>query len=331
MKIQPSKTSAKNAISNIRDGQTGNFKPLKTRYEHFNEISHGGIARQRIITIGGLSGFGKSHTLREFEEDVFNEELNPNSKENVVLVKVDFEMTKEEAILNRVKAITGKPLSYLMYEEPDEETKEAFNKVYQELSHPNLYEMFETCTPENFFEVISVFCEEHKDKQQIVLTVDNVNLIEHEGGNETEALSELQTHLIRLKKKYKNLSIIQLAQLNRNLKERTNPKEMFPRTSDFFNSSKIEHASDIQIVVHNPFLLGITEYGVVSMKKYSYLSKYLLSKGKAGTFMTEGLIFWHYVKVRAKNDLKSFKDVYVVEAYIADREEYIEETTDDLF
>lgn len=330
-KLSQSKESTKKAFDRIKDGQNGNYKPLKTRYSHFNKISHGGIARQTIITIGGLSGFGKSHTLREFEEDILDQELNPNTKGKVILVKVDFEMSKEEAILNRVKAITKKPFAYLMYEEPDAETKAAFNKVYSDLSNPNIYEMYNTCTPATLCDVMDKFCKEHEDKQQIVLTIDNSNLIEQENESETEALSKLETGLIALKLKHKNLTIIQLGQLNRSLKERINPKEMFPRTSDFFNSSKIEHASDIQIVIHNPYLLGINEYGVVGVKKHKYLEKYLIVKGKWGSFMTEGLVFWHYVKVRAKDDLKEFCDVFVEEVYAREENEEDDEKPSKLF
>jgi hypothetical protein len=94
---------------------------------------------------------------------------------------------------------------------------------------------------------------------------------------------------------------------------------MFPRTSDFFNSSKLEHASDVQIVVHNPYLMGYMEYGAVNHDKYSYLDKYLEPKNKYSTFRTKGLIFWHYVKVRSKNDLKNFKDIFVEEIFEVDK------------
>ena len=59
------------------------------------------------------------------EEDIFNEELNPNAKEEVVLCKVDWEMTKDEAILNRVQSKTGRPFGDILYSEPDEELKKA--------------------------------------------------------------------------------------------------------------------------------------------------------------------------------------------------------------
>ena len=317
--IKSSKETTQESFNSIKEGQKGNFTPLKTRFKHFNDITHGGIGKQRIYTFGGLSSFGKSHTLRQIEEDIFNEELNPNSKKEVVLCKIDFEMTKEEAILNRVQAKTKKPFSELLYSEPDEEAKKAFNEVYLELNSDYIYETFDTYKPENLYQDLKVFCEQHKDKKQIVVTIDNSNLINTEGSDETTALSNLETALIKLKREVKNISIIQLAQLNRELKQRTTPKDMFPRTSDFFNSSKLEHASDVQIVVHNPYLMGYMEYGAVNHEKYDYLDKYLEPKNKYSTFRTKGLVFWHYVKVRSKNDLKNFKDIFIEEIFEVDK------------
>jgi len=319
--IKNSKESTVEGFKRIKESQTGGYKPLKTRFLHLNDIGHGGIARQKIYTIGGLSSFGKSHTLRQIEEDLFNEELNPNSKEDVLLLKVDFETSKEEAILNRVQARTKKPFSQLLYEEPDEETKKAFNDVYLELHSDFIYETFDTYKPDNFYNEVRAFCDAHQDKKQIVLTIDNVNLIDTESSDETTALSNLQTHLIKLKREVRNISIIQLAQLNRELKNRTILKDMLPRTSDFFNSSKLEHASDVQIIIHNPYLLGYPEYGAVNAEKYSYLSKYLEDKNKYATFRTKGLTFFHYVKVRSKNDMKNFKDIFIEEIFDVEKDD----------
>jgi hypothetical protein len=143
--------------------------------------------------------------------------------------------------------------------------------------------------------------------------------VDTENSDESTSIARLITHIIKLKREVKNLTIIILCQLNRQLKERiANPKEHFPRTTDFYYSSKIEHASDVQIVIHNPFLLGIDEYGAVNTERYSYLDEYLIPKNKYSTFKTQGLIFFHYVKVRLKNGLKDFKDLYIEEVFQAD-------------
>ena len=319
MAIKSSKETTTDSFNNIKEGHVGKYKPLKTRFKHLNEITHGGLAKQKIYSIGALSAFGKSHILRQIETDIFDEELNPGAKESVLLCKVDWEMSKEEMILAKVHAKTGKTYDYLMYEQPDEETKQAFNEVYLELNSDHIYETFDTYRPDDFYTDVRAFTDQHQDKKQIVLTIDNINLVDTENSDESKAIAKLITHIIKLKREVKNLTIIILCQLNRDLKERTlNPKEHFPRTTDFYYSSKIEHASDVQIVVHNPFLLGIDEYGAINTERYSYLDKYLIPKNKYSTFRTQGLVFFHYVKVRLKNGLKDFKDLYIEEVFQAD-------------
>ena len=317
--IKSSKETTVESFDNIKEGQSGVYKPLKTRFEHLNTICHGGLTKQKIYSLGALSAFGKSHILRQIETDIFDDKLNPNSKEDVILCKVDWEMSKEEMILAKVHAKTGKPYDYLMFEKPDENTQKAFNEVFLELNSDHIFETFDTYRPDDFYADVKAFTDQHKDKKQILLTIDNINLVDTENSDESTAIAKLITHIIRLKREVKNLTILILCQLNRQLKERVgNPKEHFPRTTDFYYSSKIEHASDVQIVIHNPFLLGLDEYGAVNTERFDYLGEYLLEKGKYSTFKTQGLVFFHYVKVRLKNGLKDFKDLYIEEAFKAD-------------
>jgi hypothetical protein len=321
MAIRSSRETTQSSFDNIKDGQSGVYKPLKTRFKHLNDICHGGLTKQKIYSIGALSAFGKSHVLRQIETDIFDEELNPGAKTSVILCKVDWEMSKEEMILAKVHAKTGKPYDYLMFEKPDEETKKAFNEVFEELNSDHIFETFNTYTPDNFYTDVRAFTDQHQDKKQIVLTIDNINLVDTENSDESKAIAKLITHIIKLKREVKNLTVVILCQLNRDLKERiTNPKEHFPRTTDFYYSSKIEHASDVQIVLHNPFLLGLDEYGAVNTERYAYLDKYLIPKNKYSCFKTQGLVFFHYVKVRLKNGLKDFKDLYIEEVFKPDED-----------
>lgn len=340
--IKSASHSTKEGYKNIKEGQVGGYKPLKTRFDHLNKHSHGGLTKQKVYTLGALSGFGKSHTLRQIETDIFDEDLNPDSKKDVILIKCDFEQTKEEYILTKVHEKTNVPFESLMYDSPSKEVKDAFNEVYVELTSDFIFETYDTYTPDNFYKEIIKFIEPYRYeftdekvgdtesirtknplfKKQIVLSIDNINLVEKDGAfNEGDAISNLIIAIIKLKREVKTLTIIILAQLNRQLKERVNPKEHFPRTTDFYFSSKIEHASDVQIIVHNPYLLGLSEYGAVNYDRYSYLSNYLEEKNKYAVFNTKGLVFWHYVKVRLKNSLKDFKDVFIEKVFEVDKDD----------
>jgi hypothetical protein len=46
--IKSSKETTTESFNRIKEGQSGDYKPLKTRFKHFNDITHGGIGKQRI-------------------------------------------------------------------------------------------------------------------------------------------------------------------------------------------------------------------------------------------------------------------------------------------
>ena len=59
--------------------------------------------------------------------------------------------------------------------------------------------------------------------------------------------------------------------MNRNIEERDNPKNSAPRKGDLYQSDFLYQLSDIIIVVHNPFKLGLEEHMVVGQDMYKHL------------------------------------------------------------
>ena len=72
-------------------------------------------------------------------------------------------------------------------------------------------------------------------------------------------MDEMLEYQNELKKEFSNVSFINLSQMNRELEMRTDIKHMQPKASDLYNSSNIMFISDLVLIIHNPFKLGINK------------------------------------------------------------------------
>ena len=105
-------------------------------------------------------------------------------------------------------------------------------------------------------------------------------LLTKQVGSVLETISELERVFIQVKK-LPMTSIIQLAQMNRNIEssERiNNSMSHYPMRSDLSSSDAIFQASDYVCVIHRPEILNIQEYGPnhlpTSNKVYIHMLKH---------------------------------------------------------
>ena len=98
-------------------------------------------------------------------------------------------------------------------------------------------------------------------------------------GSTIETISELERVFIQAKK-LPLTSVIQLAQMNRNIEQPeriNNPLSHYPMRSDLSSSDSIFQASDYVIIMHRPEILNIQEYGPnhlpVNNKVYLHMLK----------------------------------------------------------
>ena len=102
-----------------------------------------------------------------------------------------------------------------------------------------------------------------------------------------------------LKKEFSNVSFINLSQMNRELEMRTDIKHMQPKASDLYNSSNIMFISDLVLIIHNPFKLGINKYMLFNPSRYPHLEEFMYDSNRDYTnFDTKNAIMWHYIKLR---------------------------------
>lgn len=306
MPIIPAVNAVNEAVKEILEYQHGNRIPVKTRYSHFNYNLLGGIYPGNIIVIAGLSSSGKSFTSQTMEEDLFNPVLNPHC-EKIRLVRCNFEMRVFNLVLRRLSRETGLDIDEILENRVMSENEcKSFKRVVDKERSNHIFYYPEPVTSEQFMADITQFLETMKSEDpniHTIITVDHVGYIN--GGD--SAITNFMSGLNALKMKGYRFSAIILSQLNREIVKRSDNKlRHAPESADVFNSSQMYFVSDLMLAIHQPAKLGITEYMEVK-NKFPELGAYKTSSGNS--FKTEGLVFFHYIKIREERKKK--KNIYM--------------------
>ena len=295
--IKKSKDLVQEAKEKILKLQKGEEIPIITRYDHLNNNLLGGIYNGLIITIAALSGFGKTTILKHIEDDMFDKSLNPNCEENVLL-KCNYEMTVFNLLLRRLKEGLRKKMKSILTEKFSDIEEVNFEDIILKESNPNIYYIEKPLLPEEWYETVREFIIEHKDKKSILISTDHLGLTKDK-GNKKQAMDEMLEYQNELKKEFSNVSFINLSQMNRELEMRTDIKHMQPKASDLYNSSNIMFISDLVLIIHNPFKLGINKYMLFNPSRYPHLEEFMYDSNRDYTnFDTKNAIMWHYIKLR---------------------------------
>lgn len=269
---------------------------LKTRWNKFNSQCMGGIEPNTIYTITGISGSGKSSFVNTLETDLID--LNPNS--DVIVLNFTYEMLSSRQIGRKLSSKLRKTTSEL-YSANFQLSEYDFNRVKStaaSFKHYSIYYVDEIGSVDDIKYIIEDFYNDNvkgTDKKFIII-LDHILLVKHSGRNVLDTISDLQRLFIE-KKKLPNTTIIQLAQMNRNIEipERiNNPSLHFPMRSDISSADSIFHASDYVICIHRPEILGIEQYGIQKLEVENRVFLHLIKNRDAGEVRT--LVF--------QNDLK---------------------------
>lgn len=295
--IKRSADLIKEASKKISNLQKGIEVPVRSRYEHLNDNLLGGFYNGTITTIAALSGFGKTTILKHIEDDMFNRELNPHCDE-IVLLKCNYEMTVFNLLLRRLKEGLKKKMKSILTTEFTEVEQANYEDIVVKESNPNIYYIEKPLLPLEWYETVRDFIIEHGDKKSIAITTDHLGLTK-DSGNKRQAMDEVLEYENSLKKEFSNVFFINLSQMNRELEARTDVKQMQPKASDLFNSSNIMFISDLVLIIHNPFKLGIGKYMLFQPSRYPHLKEFMHDPNRDNTnFATKNAIMWHYIKIR---------------------------------
>lgn len=299
--IYTAKEEIDKAVKEISDIQRKVMRPIRFRYEHLNKNILGGAFPNTIIGIAGISGSGKSFTVQMLEEDLFNPALNPQW-EDVRLLRCNFEMPVRSLLLRRISRATNMDIDEILEDIPSSDYMDQIKKVANKERSERIFYYPDMVTPEIFEKDIETFLINNKEEGKkigrpihSVISVDHMALIEAQ-SDQKSAIDKLVKIMNRLKKNYL-VTFIMISQLNRDINKRiSNPMEHAPRRDDLYQTDTMYHLADYIVIIHRPELLGIDNYMAFKEHKYPWIDDCF--KNNRTSFKTEGLVFWHYIKLR---------------------------------
>ena len=281
--IRPMSKVAQEAITYIAGRRDHSITSLKTRWNKFNRQCMGGIEPNTVYTIAGISGSGKSSMANELTTDIVD--LNP--QENIIILNFSLEMVGFRQVGRTLSSKLRKTTSTLYSSEKDldDETFRKVIAVSNQLKEYPIYFVDSPTTPTQVKDIIYGFYEQYvkNTNKHFVIIYDHA-LLTKQVGSVIETISELERVFIQVKK-LPLTSIIQLAQMNRNIEasERiNNPLSHYPMRSDLSSSDAIFQASDYVLVIHRPEILGIQEYGQNHLPTENKVYLHMLKNRDAG-------------------------------------------------
>jgi len=281
--IRPMREVAQEAINYIEGRREHNIVSLKTRWEKFNRQCMGGIEPNIVMTIAGISGSGKSSFANLIQTDLID--LNPN--EDIVILTFSLEMVGFRQVGRTLSNKLRKTTSTLYSSEMslDDETFRKVVIVSNQLKEYPIYFVDEPGTPMQVEQTIRYFYNQYVKGtgKHFVIIYDHA-LLTKQVGSVLETISELERVFIQIKK-LPFTSIIQIAQMNRNIEasERiNNPSSHYPMRSDLSSSDAIFQASDYVLVLHRPEILNIQEYGPNRLPTNNKVYIHMLKNRDAG-------------------------------------------------
>ena len=281
--IRSMKVVAQEAINYIKGRKERNIISLKTRWAKFNKQCMGGVEPNVVMTIAGISGSGKSSWANELTTDIID--LNP--EEDIIILNFSLEMVGFRQVGRTLSNKLRRTTSTLYSSETslDEDTFRKVINVSNQLKEYPIYFVDDPGTPMQVKDTIMSFYEKYvKGTNKHFIIVYDHALLTKQTGSQIETMSELERVFIQVKK-LPMTSVIQLAQMNRNIEQSeriNNPLSHYPMRSDLSSSDAMFQASDYVLVLHRPEILGIQEYGPSHLPTSNKIYMHILKNRDAG-------------------------------------------------
>ena len=285
----------------IQEERSGKQLGLYTRFGQLNRAIGKYFRFGQETAIAGLSGHGKSTVLNMLLQDFENPNFNGIFKERLIIVHNSFEMPPVTELLRDLGGKTGRShLNLLSSEYNGQEynriSDEEFAHIEQILDNSvdtDHYYFDEPVDVNGIILNINTSIQHFQDKYQVtiipkvVVAIDHTLLVEGEDGdNVIDVMTRIGKVAIKLKKA--GYMVILVGQLNGNIESPERLKNLqlhYPQKSDIYAQAQIYNASDNVLIIHQPSLIGIKEYGNRKLITHNLVHLFVLKQrfGKIGS------------------------------------------------
>lgn len=272
-KIISQEKAVNDCLDYIGKRMRGEIPLYKTRFQNINDCVGGSFEPNSIITIGGVSGSGKSTMATQFIYS-FIDNLKAEGKEGVAL-RFNFEMLAFKTIGREISNIAKKSVGAL-YSQKEPLSQEEYDRIKKyiipRVKEKEIFYVEEPETTLGIVKTIYYYWEQlclipgKKDKL-FIAEIDHVLLVDGDGEEDKEKIDRLMRALVVIKKRIQRQGgfalFIILSQLNRDIEsvDRVKVPQMHrPMKKDLSSSDWMYQVSDYVFIGHMPARLNLPYY-----------------------------------------------------------------------
>lgn len=325
MPLKTSKELTNSTVKLISKFKSGELRPIPTGIDHLDEALLGGLLPGTVLGLAGRSGHGKSYDNERIQRNILDKE------KEVIYLNCNWELNHFKILIRDISFKTKKSVKSVLFDPLDEEEGEKFKEICDAHRTDNLFYQNEPVSSDVFNTDVLELIEKFPNFK-IVVTIDNLENILLDKGNQKDCMDRLLYKINILKNKHFFIAFIILNQMNREyIYEISNIKNHRPHEGHLYGSDQYYKLCDVVYIKIIPSKLGIKDkFMIFGENQYEWLEDHKTEgNGSTCSFDPFGKAFYFYIKQRQPEDEKNIKDIYIETMYT--KEETNQKTKEDTF
>ena len=261
LRIKSQRDILREAGGMIKALKDGTIVYYKTGWSCVDDTLNGGFMPQRIHGLAGPSGHGKSYFVLGLQKHILD------SVENTRWLEFQYDMPGFMGGLRQLQKQSGIPLNVML---------SAKNKIYdatynklKNISRSLASYPIDVVEDPGNLDQMEATLEEYRNEyptEEIIVSLDHARLVDaFAGDDEMTTTIKLSRRMRKWVKDYK-ITLFPIFQGNTEIENDyrsspNNPAAHIPKKRDVHGSKQAFHVADTLTYLHQPVLLGITEYG----------------------------------------------------------------------